>query len=140
MSNGWDHEAFKTYVLRAAANRGLDRQADISRATGISGSLLSKWFHGFERPSMASLHKLADGLVVPFRDLVILSGRASSDELDGSEVIEPPDDGLPPLARELARMLAEESPLSDDQRHTLTVVIDHAVGPYRPYMRRRRSA
>src|SRR5438552_8841175 len=76
--NGWDHEAFRDYILRAAANvPGTDRQADIARIVVIIPSLLSKWFRGLEQPSDASLRKVksrfaAHGVTVRLDDLARL--------------------------------------------------------------------
>lgn len=81
MSNSWDHEAFRNYILHAAVALGLDKQADIARATGVTPSLLSKWFRGLERPSTESLRKISDELHVPMAELLVLVGRATEDDL-----------------------------------------------------------
>lgn len=140
VSNGWDYAAFGNYIRRAAANLGLERPADISRATGVTPSLLSKWFRGMERPSMASLHKVAEGLRVPLVDLIVLTGRASEADLDTATPQLPPTFDAHPLAVELNRMLADDSPLSAEQRGRLELVVDHSMDPYRGLLKRRRSS
>lgn len=140
VSNSWDHGGFSDYIRRAAANRGLERPADISRATGVTPSLLSKWFRGMERPSMASLHKVAEGLRVPLVDLIVLTGRASEEDLDTETPQPPPTFDAHPLAIELGRMLGDASPLNAEQRERLFIVVDHSMDPYRGLMKRRRSS
>jgi hypothetical protein len=41
---------------------------------------------------------------------------------------------------ELARILADDSPIPEPDRHALETVLDRMLDPYRKVMRRRRSA
>jgi transcriptional regulator with XRE-family HTH domain len=140
VGNSWDHEAFRDYVIVAAANLpNVKTQADIARVAGIVPSLLSKWFRGLEQPNFTSLEKLATGLQVPLRDLIALSGRLPEGEV-GERPVPPPPILVNPLALELDRMLDDESPLSDEDRHAIRTIVDRVIAPYRRQMRRRRPA
>jgi hypothetical protein len=45
-----------------------------------------------------------------------------------------------PVVRELALMLADDSPIPGPDRHALELVLDRMIDPYRKVVRRRRSA
>jgi transcriptional regulator with XRE-family HTH domain len=139
VGNGWDANGFKQYILAAAANLpAVETQADIARVTGVTPSLLSKWFRGVEQPSLPSLRRVAEGLRVPLVDLIRLSGRA--DDLDLDERPMPPAPVLSdPLARLIDQMLDVESPLSQADRDYIRTVVERVVEPYRRAMRRRRT-
>lgn len=134
----WDHEAFKAYVVAAAANlNDVTSQADIARAIDIAPSLLSKWFRGTEVPSLDSQKKIVAKLPgTTLDDLLRLTGR-----IDGGE---PPTltavRAAHPLARELDDMLADTSPIVDTDREVLVTLVDRVIDPYRRVMRRRRTA
>jgi transcriptional regulator with XRE-family HTH domain len=135
----WDYEAFKTYVVTAAANLpGVQSQADIARAIGVGASLLSKWFRGDEKPSLDSLEKIERLPGAKLDDLLKLTGRRSS---DGQPTV-PPVAMRPvhALARELDAMLDEGSPIALADKEVLVTLVDRVVDPYRRTMRRRRPA
>lgn len=140
MSNSWDHEQFKAYVLNIAANSGVDKTADLARKSGIKPGMISKWFRGVEQPSVGSLQRLAGSLNAPLVDLLVLAGRAGRDELSLDAAPSVPDVVGHPLAREIHKMLADDSPIPPEDRTVLETVIDRVIEPYRKTMRRRRAA
>jgi transcriptional regulator with XRE-family HTH domain len=144
VGNDWDYEAFRDYVLAAAAQvPGVTTLADINRITGIGQSSLSKWFNGREQPSDKNLRLLQAGFAehgvqVNLRDLAQLAGRLTYD--DGAEIAAPVVTFGDPLAREIDQMLADESPLAVEDKDAIRALLDRLIDPYRRRMRRRRSA
>lgn len=137
----WDHAPFRHFVLAAAADAGFERPADLARAAGVRDGTLSKWLHGRERPSIDSLRKLAEPLRVKAIDLAVLAGRVEATEIEGGASTRPgPARKMHSYALELDRMLAEDSPLSPEQRERLAIVVDHSMDLYRGHMKRRRSS
>lgn len=138
----WGFQEFRRVVLEAAGRAGFERPADLARAAGLRDGMLSKWFNGRERPSMDSLRKLAEPLPgITATDLALLVGRLEPDEIKGTRP-RPPQPRLEvhSLALELGRMLAEDSPLTAEQRERLVIVVDHSMDPFRRHMKRRRSS
>ncbi len=136
----WDHDRFRQYVLKAATAAGFqfETTADLSRLIGINRSILSKWFRGTEQLGMENLRRLAAATKAPLTDLLILAGRSGTEEISR---LEPPQAAeLPhPLAREISHMLADDSPIPEDERALLERLIDRVVAPERRWMRRRRT-
>lgn len=137
---GWNPDEFRSFVLTAASRAGYERPADLARAAGVRDGMLSKWLHGREQPSIASLRKLAGPLRVKVIDLAVLAGRVDPAEIEPETTVVTRHQAMHPLALELARMLAEDSPLTDQQRDRLIIVVDHSVDPYRRPMKRRRTS
>ena len=144
VGNGWDHVAFREYVLAAASKiPDVTTQADIARAAGVGQSNLSKWFRGQQQPEVANLRAMQAGFArhgvqVRLIDLARLAGRAFDD--DGAEPGEPVATVAHPLARELDQFLADDSPIPQADRDALATVLNGVFEPYRKRMRRRRSA
>lgn len=134
---GWDYEAFKAYVVNAAANLpGVTSQAGIARAVGVGPSLLSKWFRGEETPSLDSLQKIAQLPGANLDDLLKLTGRKQGEPVGAPAVMR----AMHPLARELDDMLDADSPIAVADKEVLVTLVDRIVEPYRRTMRRRRPA
>lgn len=99
--------------------------------------MLSKWFSGSERPSPASLEKLANGLRAPIDDLMQLAGWSKT----GAALPSPPVPELHPLAAELDRLLAADSKLTEEDRDVLAGLVDRVLAGWRPHRNgRRRTA
>lgn len=140
VSTSWGPKAgasLRAYVLQHAANadKTIGTVADLARATGIKPSLYSKWFRGEEQPSVKSLERLAPVIRAPLRELLVLACRVSPEDLGLDARPEPPELLGHPLARELDAMLAEDSPLSPDERSSIETFLDQYFQPFR----RRRS-
>ncbi|MBM0275366.1 helix-turn-helix domain-containing protein [Micromonospora tarensis] len=148
MSTTWGPAAgaaLRAYVLQHAANAdaGLQRVADISRATGTKPSVYSKWFAGTEQPSVSSLEKLAPVIKAPLPELLVLACRVRAEDLGMESAPEAPEVLGHPLARELDAMLAEDSPLTAAERSEIEGFFDRYLEPYRRAMKtksRRRAS
>lgn len=148
VSNTWGPDAganFRAYVLQHAANAnaGIERVADLSRATNIKPSVFSKWFAGAEQPSVRSLQRLAPVIKAPLRDLLVLACRVSPEDLGLESTPEAPEVLGHRLARELDAMLADESPLPAADRAEIEGFFDRYLEPYRRAMKakgRRRAS
>ncbi|MGN9802021.1 helix-turn-helix domain-containing protein [Micromonospora sp. L32] len=134
----WDHRAFREYVIARAKGLGVaDSTAELGRHVGIGRSMLSKWFSGSERPSPASLEKLAKGLRAPIDDLMQLAGWSKV----GAALPTPPPPELHPLAAEVDQMLGDNSRLSEEDREALAGLVDRVLAGWRPQRNgRRRTA
>jgi transcriptional regulator with XRE-family HTH domain len=145
--DSWDHEAFRNYVIECARNAGftIDSTADIARATGdeITRAMLGKWFAGRERPSDASLRKLARHIKAPLPDLLVLAGRNDAAEL-GTLPVPFVAPVLDSLVRELNDVLAANSPVPPDLQQKVRLLVDAVLEEPRRFMRaakhRRHSA
>lgn len=124
------------YILRRMAELGMRRPADVARATDVSDSTLSRIFDqpGYF-PSQETLEKLADGLGVDRRALILFAYNIDDEDRPQESGIE-----IHPLAVEFSRMLHPDSPLTDEDRNALRVIIDRVIDPHRRDMRRRRPA
>ncbi|MEU6206399.1 XRE family transcriptional regulator [Micromonospora musae] len=148
MSTTWGPDAganFRAYVLQHAANAnaGIERVADLSRATQIKPSVFSKWFSGAEQPSVRSLQRLSPVIKAPLKELLVLACRVDAEDLGLESTPEPPEVLGHPLARELNTMLADDSPLPVETRAEIEAFFDRYMDHYRRTMRskvRRRSA
>lgn len=147
----WNHDEFRDHVIVRAKRLGIaDSTATLSRATKIPHGMLSKWFRGEDRPSPASIRKLATALIVedeegrrvsPVAELLVIAGYAQTHEVGMTEAPTPPAGADPhPLVRELAQMLSPESHLSDDDRTLLAAMVDKILAGYRRPTGRRRTA
>lgn len=145
VSTEWGPDAgasLRAYVLSHAANASTDIKtvADLSRAAGIKPSVLSKWFRGIEQPAVQSLERLAPVIKAPLTELLVLAARVSADDLGLDSHPEPAELLGHPLARELDSLLAEDSPLTVEDRQSITGFLDQYLRSYRRPARRRRSA
>lgn len=111
---------FGRYLRRLMEAAGFDSDADFARATGIDGSMLSKWWSGTSRPTIESLRRIAPHLHVRLGDLMVAAGIATAEELGMvGEPPKPPDPGVrDPLLRSIGRSLADEQ-VPDDLRDKL---------------------
>lgn len=134
-----DRPSFGQYLAEAIAERGYPTPTDFARDAGVSASAVSKWVRNIERPSVRLLERVAPKLGRDVRELVAL---AYPEGIDGEAppVIVTTRPASHPLALELGRMLAEDSPLTAEQRERLVIVVDHSMDPFRRHMKRRRSS
>lgn len=135
---GFDHEKFQDYVVKCAFAQGIEGRAALATTSGINRSSLSKWYTGEEQPSIVSLKKLASVIRAPINDLLVLAGHMAADEL-GKLPVPPSPPKVRPVVSNLAKVLAEDSPLSQatkDQIETLVgLVVDPALREMRSLAR-----
>jgi hypothetical protein len=93
-----------------------------------------RWLSEEQRPTIRSIERIAPVLGKSINELVIA---AYPDRLDGPG---PEIQVTHPLVHELARMLADDSPIPGPDRHALETVLDRMLDPYRKVLRRRKSA
>jgi transcriptional regulator with XRE-family HTH domain len=118
---------FGAYLHQLMDACGFVTDADLGRAAGIDGSLLSKWRSGSAQPDIDSLRKLAPHLGVRLGDLLVSSGRATAEELGmaGKPPPLPPVRRQEPLVRRVADALADEA-IPTDERDRLRRGVQHA--------------
>lgn len=124
-------------VLDLAISRWFESAEDFARQTGISASSVSRWSARQSVPSARMIEKIAPYLRVPANKLLALAYPGLSHTSPQVTITEKP---VHPLAREIGRMLDEGSQLTDEQRDTITRLIDAVLAPYRRLMRARKSA
>ncbi len=115
-------------ILRRMAEIGMQRQNELAARSGIADSTISRLLHTEQRRAhIPTLRKLAEGLDLDANALVAFVYDGDPTE---------PVAGPHPLAAEIARMLAADSPLPVGERDLLVVLLDRVVAPVRPLMRR----
>ncbi|NKR57482.1 XRE family transcriptional regulator [Rhodococcus hoagii] len=101
---------FSDWVARVARKRGLETEADISRAINTSQSIVGRWrMHG-TAPTMETLRRLSDGLNVPIQEALVAAGYVKPEEVgiiqaEGRDIKDIPSKEL---LLELARRLGED--------------------------------
>ena len=95
--------------------------------------MVLRWLSEEQRPTIRSIERIAPVLGKTINELVVA---AYPDRLGVSASSAP----TRPLVHELARMLADDSPIPEADRQALETVLDRMLDPYRKVMRRRRSA
>lgn len=123
--------------LRMQMIRTGKRAADIQRETGIDGSLVSKWTRDQAKPTLGNLRRLAPALGVTFAEAATVAGHIDYADVGATEPDEP--EQLSPLLQELSVLLDPHGPMSEDERASLTTLIESAVHPYRRHLRGRRA-
>lgn len=116
--------------------KGYANPTEFARAAGIHPSTISKWLSGGEKPTLRKLEPVARLLEMDVDVLMRWAypvGPSSQTEPETT-----PADTTPELAVELARMLSPRSPLTDEERSQLALLVDTSMRHYRPAMRRRR--
>lgn len=130
-------------------------ESDFAAAAGVSGASVSRWRRRIGRPSNTKLEKMQPhirdnrGRPVSLPWLVDITWPGQKAPTPGQyrPGKDAPKAGEAPswlllrhaLPVELDRMLAEDSPIPDDERDTLTKLINSAMAPYRTYMRKRKT-
>jgi transcriptional regulator with XRE-family HTH domain len=126
---------FGAYLREAILAAHFPTPTHFARAVGTDPSVVLRWLSEEQRPTIRSIEKIAPVLGKTINEMVLA---AYPDRLGaGTQAVIPP---LPPIAYELGRMLAADSPIPEDDRRALETVIDRMLDPYRKLMRRRRSA
>jgi transcriptional regulator with XRE-family HTH domain len=124
---------FGVYLKEAILAARFPTPTHFARAVGTDPSVVLRWLSEEQRPTIRSIERIAPVLGKSINELVVA---AYPDRLAGPPPSAPP---VHPLVHELARMLADESPIPRDDRAALETVLDRMIEPYRRLMRRRRS-
>lgn len=107
-----------------------------ARAAGVSPSAVSRWLSGELRPTPKTLERLA----APLKTRTAILTAIAYPELAVSDSA--PDYAAPapvhPAVRNLARLLAEDSPVPPEERDTLERVVESVIQPYLRHLKARR--
>jgi hypothetical protein len=125
---------FGEYLRDAIQAAGFATPTHFARTVNTDPSVVLRWISEEQRPTIRSLERVAPRLGKTINEMV---GAAYRDRL--TDEIPPPTAHLHPLGYEVGRMLAEDSPITPDDRRALAAVLDRMLEPYRRDMRRRRS-
>jgi transcriptional regulator with XRE-family HTH domain len=128
-----DTVGFGAYLRDAILAAGFSTPSQFAREVGTDPSVVLRWISGEQRPTISSIERIAPILGRSITDMVTA---AYPDRL-GHPVAAPPTQ-IHPLAHELGRILAEDSPVSPEERAALASVLDRMLEPYRRDLRRRR--
>jgi len=127
---------FGRYLRDAIHDAGFTTPTQFARRVGTDPSVVLRWIAEEQRPTIKSIERIAPVLGKTIPEMVVA---AYLDRLaDEPEVEAGP--ARHRLAYELARMLADDSPLSEPERQELVAEADAMLDRYRPQARRRRTA
>jgi transcriptional regulator with XRE-family HTH domain len=124
---------FGAYLKEAILAARFPTPTHFARAAGTDPSVVLRWLSEEQRPTIRSIERIAPVLGRSINDLVVA---AYPDPLAGPA---PDAPATHPLVHELARMLADDSPIPRADREALETVLDRMIDPYRKVLRRRRS-
>jgi transcriptional regulator with XRE-family HTH domain len=124
---------FGVYLKEAILAARFETPTHFARAVGTDPSVVLRWLSEEQRPTIRSIERIAPVLGRSINDLV---RAAYPDRLSGPT---PEVPATHPLVHELARMLADDSPIPRPDREALETVLDRLVEPYRKVLRRRRT-
>ena len=124
---------FGLYLKEAILAARFPTPTHFARAVGTDPSVVLRWLSEEQRPTIRSIERIAPVLGKTINELVIA---AYPDRLSGQAASAP---ATHPLVHELARMLAEDSPIPRADRDALETVLDRLLEPYRRLLRRRKS-
>jgi len=133
-------------VLESSIERWYESDSDFARRAGVSTSAVSRWAAGLNVPTIPTIEKIAPfvldgrGRPIPAIKLTALAYPTLGDAIGVRAQAQPVFEPEHPLAREVTRMLASDSPLPADRRENLETLLEALVAPYRNYMRKRKSA
>jgi transcriptional regulator with XRE-family HTH domain len=124
---------FGVYLKEAILAARFETPTHFARAVGTDPSVVLRWLSEEQRPTIRSIERIAPVLGRSINELV---RAAYPDRLSGPA---PEVPAVHPLVHELARMLADDSPIPRADREALETVLDRLVDPYRKVLRRRRT-
>jgi transcriptional regulator with XRE-family HTH domain len=124
---------FGGYLKEAILAARFPTPTHFARAVGTDPSVVLRWLSEEQRPTIRSIERIAPVLGKSINELV---RAAYPDRLNGA-VPEVP--AVHPLVHELARMIADDSPIPQADRAALETVLDRLLDPYRKVLRRRRT-
>ena len=127
---------FGRYLRDAIHDAGFTTPTQFARRVGTDPSVVLRWIAEEQRPTIKSIERIAPVLGKTIHEMVVA---AYPDRLaDEPEVETAP--ARHRLAYELARLLADDSPLSEADRLMLVADADALLAKYRPHAARRRPA
>lgn len=126
---------FGDYLRDAIHAAGFATPTQFARAVQTDPSVVLRWLSEEQRPTIRSLERVAPALGRTINEMVSAAYRDRlPDPAQPGGAPQPPH----PLAHEVGRLLADDSPLPIRDRDALAAKIDRLLEPYR--RGRRRSA
>ncbi|MGI5247613.1 helix-turn-helix domain-containing protein [Dactylosporangium sp. CA-139066] len=114
---------FGFYLLKRMTEKGMHRQLDLVKATGISAATVSRLTYSDEyTPDVRTLQRLGDALDVPVTDLV---ARWTGGVRHGGR------GAIPPTLVELASLIEDDSLLTAEERDRLETILQALTDTYR---------
>ncbi len=126
---------FGAYLRDAIHAAGFTTPTQFAREVGTDPSVVLRWISEEQRPTIRSIERIAPVLGKSINDMV---QAAYPDQL-GQPAGAPPA-RIHPIAYELGRILADDSPVPATDREALANVLDLMLEPYRRVLRRRRPS
>jgi transcriptional regulator with XRE-family HTH domain len=126
---------FGVYLRDAILAAGFATPTHFAREVGTDPSVVLRWINGEQRPTISSIERIAPVLGRSITDMVTA---AYPDRVGPRPPAAAPQ--LHPLAYEIGRVLAEDSPVPPAERAALESVLEKMLEAYRRDMRRRRPA
>ncbi len=125
---------FGIYLRDAIHAAGFTTPTHFARVVGTDPSVVLRWISEEQRPTIRSIERIAPVLGKTINNVV---RAAYPDRLGVND--HSPANKLHPIAYEIGRILADDSPVSSDDRLALETVLDRMLEPYRRELRRRRA-
>ncbi len=125
---------FGAFLRDAIHAAGYATPTHFARVVGTDPSVVLRWISEEQRPTIRSIERIAPVLGKTINDMV---HAAYPDRLGDGE--RTPAQKLHPIAYEVGRILADDSPVSVNDRHALEMVLHRMLEPYRRELRRRRG-
>ena len=127
---GQELTTFGWFVAEAMKEAGLDKPADLRRASGITAATVHRLLYETGKPKPETLAKLAPAINRSYGELLTRAGYGRPEQ----HVTDREPD---PLAAELDRMLSDASRLTKAEKGDLRAIVNATLGPYRRRMTRR---
>ena len=126
---------FGVYLRHAIHASGFVTATHFARTAGTDPSVVLRWISEEQRPTIRSIERIAPVLGRTINEMI----EAAYPDRLGVQVATQPAPAQPvaethPLAHELSRILADDSPLSAVDRQALITVVDRTLDPYRRRM------
>jgi transcriptional regulator with XRE-family HTH domain len=122
---------FGAYLRDAIIASGFATPTQFARTVGTDPSVVLRWISGEQRPTIRSIERIAPVLGRTINEMVEAAYPVCLGETPGTHAV------LHPLAYELGRMLAHDSPIEETDRQALLSVLNRIMEPYRRDMLRR---
>jgi transcriptional regulator with XRE-family HTH domain len=128
MSQPEDSVGFGTYLRDAIRAAGYTSPSQFARAVNLDPSVVLRWLNGSQRPTVASLERVAPALRRGIADLV---RAAYPDRVPEAHHAGGQTAAEAALTDEISRLLASDSPMSGRDREALVVDLNRTLQPYR---------
>jgi transcriptional regulator with XRE-family HTH domain len=121
---------FGVYLRHAIHASGFVTATHFARTAGTDPSVVLRWISEEQRPTIRSIERIAPILGRTINEMI----EAAYPDRLGVQAATQPVAETHPLAHELSRILADDSPLSAVDRQALITVVDRTLDPYRRSM------